>query len=77
MIPSLPGCFSLLPAKRSQQGDRREEEERERAEGVVTTETRREIKVGDESAEIKIVMTKERFKEECKESILSSEGVEG
>lgn len=43
----------------------------------MTTEARREIKVGDESAEIKIVMTKERFKEECKGSILSSEGVEG
>lgn len=61
-------------------GRRREEErdrERERADGVVTTEARREIKVGDESAEIKTVMTKERFKEECKESILSSEGVDG
>lgn len=59
-------------------GWRREEErDRERADGVVTTEARREIKVGDESAEIKIVMTKERFKKECKESILSSEGVEG
>lgn len=34
-------------------GRRREEErDRERADGVVTTEARREIKVGDESAEI-------------------------